>query len=412
MNQVNRVDREHSESNKQNYNLFKNRKFGKRKKKMRNILIVLLTISLFACTGNKGGTISGKIEGLEGQTIYLESFANNHSVYTDSTVAGADGSFTIKPAQPLQLDYYQIVLGPKQYITLITDSSECIEVKGDLSNLNESLRIEGSVNSEALRDFDLACIPFDKKDEELAQKFQMPGISEEEKQQHMQSLVENRKQRADFVKKWLETNSSTPAALLAIQQLDPKTDMATFQNVFSDLKKSFGHSAVYKGIKQQVQMVVTKQNQPAPPKTNSNVSVGNVAPEISLPDPKGAVRKLSSLRGKTVLIDFWASWCGPCRRENPNVVAAYKKYNKDGFEVYSVSLDKAKESWTQAIADDGLIWKNHVSDLKWWDSEAAKTYGVSSIPFTVLIDKDGKVLGYNLRGAALEAELASIYGHN
>ena len=97
-------------------------------------------------------------------------------------------------------------------------------------------------------------------------------------------------------------------------------------------------------------------------------------------------------------------------RSNPNVIAAYSKYNKDGFEVFSVSLDKAKEPWLQAIEQDGLTWPNHVSDLKWWESEAAKTYSVHSIPFTVLVDKEGKILGHNLRGPLLEEKLKAIYG--
>lgn len=384
--------------------------------KIKNLLgrIVLMALPaiMLSCTGNKSaGTISGKIEGIGGRTIYLESFANNHSVYTDSTIAGTDGSFLINPGSPLQLDYYQIVLGDDKYITLITDSSETVMIEGNIENLNESLKIEGSINSEVLRDFDLNCMPFNEKDREFAEKLQSADLSEEERQQTIQKLIENRKSRTTYVHKWIETHSSTPAALLAIQQLDPKTDMATYQRVFSDLKPSFGHSSVYKGIKQQVQMLMTKQNQPPAPETKSDMPVGGYAPEIALPDTKGSIRKLSSLRGKTVLIDFWASWCGPCRRENPNVVRAYNKYNKDGFEVFSVSLDKAKESWIQAIQDDGLVWKNHVSDLKWWDSEAAKIYGVSSIPFTVLVDKEGKVLGYNLRGPALDEKLSSIYGH-
>ena len=134
------------------------------------------------------------------------------------------------------------------------------------------------------------------------------------------------------------------------------------------------------------------------------------APEIAQTDTAGVVRKLSDLKGKIVLIDFWASWCGPCRKENPNVVAAYKKYRDKGFEVFSVSLDQDRTRWINAIQQDGLIWPNHVSDLKYWQNEAAGKYGVSSIPKTVLLDRNGIITDHNLRGEALEKKLKSIFG--
>ncbi len=135
---------------------------------------------------------------------------------------------------------------------------------------------------------------------------------------------------------------------------------------------------------------------------------GAEAPLFTGPTPEGGTVSLESLRGKVVLIDFWASWCGPCRRENPNVVKVYDKYKDKGFEILGVSLDKTKDRWIKAIADDQLSWL-HISDLKGWQSQYGRLYGVSSIPQTVLVDREGKILARNLRGAALEQKLAEIF---
>lgn len=145
-------------------------------------------------------------------------------------------------------------------------------------------------------------------------------------------------------------------------------------------------------------------------KLRSVVMAGMEAPDIVMRDTAGVERRLSDLRGQIVLIDFWASWCGPCRMENPNVVRMYQRYHAQGFEIFSVSLDNNRDKWVQAIKKDNLVWPNHVSDLRGWSSAAGRLYGISSIPATVLLDREGKVLARNLRGAQLEEKLKEIFG--
>ncbi len=187
--------------------------------------------------------------------------------------------------------------------------------------------------------------------------------------------------------------------------MDNKSDIAVmmFLDLYPKEQNAELHKAVITALHEKYpEHPIVKERWKIMNSPANKTAIGAMAPELAFKDPDGNVRKLSDLKGKIVLIDFWASWCGPCRRENPNVRNIYAKYHDQGFEIYSVSLDRDAANWKKAIADDGLVWPNHVSDLKQWQSEGAAIYGVRSIPSTFLLDREGRIVAKDLRGSALE----------
>ena len=204
---------------------------------------------------------------------------------------------------------------------------------------------------------------------------------------------------------FIRANKNTAALYFALPHIQTK-DVAQLESVINELNSAFNISPTVKEI---------YRNYTESKKIKEDailVAPGKLAPDFEelMLDQKTKM-KLSDLRGKVVLLDFWASWCAPCRRENPALVELYKKYKNDGFTVMSVSLDTDKEKWKSAIIADKLTWSNHVSDLGGWNSKIAKVYKVNTVPYTVLIDKDGRIIKLNLRGEALSSELRQIFGY-
>ena len=220
------------------------------------------------------------------------------------------------------------------------------------------------------------------------------------------------KAHEDYLKNFIDQNPSSMASLIALSHsLAPRTTVLNvkdhkeyFNKVDKGLLETHPKSQAAISLHEYMQQI----NNPKP--VAANIANGSIAPEINLPTPSGKVVTLTSTRGNYVLLDFWAGWCRPCRMESPNLVENYNKYSSKGFDIYQVSLDKTKEEWENAIKADNLNKWNHVSDLQFWQSEAARLYNVRSIPANFLLDPEGKVIASNLRGSALGAKLKEIYG--
>ncbi|NEN23495.1 TlpA family protein disulfide reductase [Cryomorpha ignava] len=215
---------------------------------------------------------------------------------------------------------------------------------------------------------------------------------------------EMRKEYKDYLTGTIDSDSTSVANFSVLQRLNADQDWEYFLKVRNGLNSRLKGNPFYDQLANNIAQLENKK------KAESAFGPGAVAPDIVLPSPEGKEIALSSLRGNYVLIDFWASWCKPCRIENPNVVKMYNKYSDDNFEIFGVSLDKDRAKWIEAIAADKLTWPQ-VSDLGFWNSAAAQLYNVRSIPYTVLLDPEGKIIATKLRGQALEAKMESIFGH-
>jgi peroxiredoxin len=218
-----------------------------------------------------------------------------------------------------------------------------------------------------------------------------------------------------YTKKYIDENLNSLISLVALYQqvapreyvLQQQKDIDYFIKVDSSLSKLYPDYEPVKALHEEVHQLLSNSEELSARSLDSDR--GAEAPEIALPSPQGDTIRLSSTRGKYVLLDFWASWCSPCRLENPNLVKAYNLYHNNGFEIYQVSLDKTREAWLKGIQDDHLDKWIQVSDVKYWNSVVVPMYKIISIPANFLLDKEGRVIASNLRGERLQTTLSELF---
>lgn len=376
---------------------------------MNRLLLVLSLLSALGCaTQDQRRTVQAHIGGANGKMLYFDKFAGNKPVPVDSVMLDADGNGTFHlPAMPL--DFYALSLASQDMLVLILDTAESATVNATAGNMQETAQVTGSAHTDLMYGFFKEAKKFDEQKQDLVKRVNADR-SDTDAIDRINALNNAFYERA---KAFAMEHRSSPAVLAAMSRLNIQNESALFSEVKDALRTTIPNSEYYIGFRDQVdrmqqQLAAQKAQEEQMARLDNLIPVGGEAPDFAQPTPEGKSISLASLRGKVVLIDFWASWCKPCRMEMPNVKRVYQQYHNKGFEILGVSLDRDKAAWTGAIAQDELPWK-HVSDLGFWNNAAAQQYGVSSIPYTVLVDRDGKVVAKNLRGPALEEKLAEVF---
>jgi thiol-disulfide isomerase/thioredoxin len=371
---------------------------------MKNIFIILLLSSFIACGnslstekdgGKKGFSITGSVKNAKG-SINIQEITNTGLLFLDSSAILADGTFELNGI--VKEKTFCVIRLPKGDIVVMVDSSGTFEINIDANKIDD-YQVKNSPENNDIKTLLKINAASTAELGKLEQKYgaiygnTVPPASEQDKiRKEFDSITKNNEV---MLKEAIEKmNNIVP--FFAANFMMPEADYAFLSAIDKKLFTKYQNSKYATVLHNRVMSM-------------ASTAIGSVAPEIKLSDPYGKEFALSQLKGKIVMIDFWASWCAPCRKENPRVVALYNKYKDKGFDILGVSLDNNREKWINAINQDKLTWY-HVSDLLQWNTPLLKTYNFESIPYTVLLDKEGKIIATKLRGEALEAKLKELFG--
>jgi len=359
------------------------------------VIIATVLFSIFACKGKKEieYILNGTLSGSDTAWILLKKREEGKWLTLDSTQV-KEGTFVLKGKLEMPEMHYLALKGGNGHLPFFLENSE-INVRLYSDSIDKS-SVVGSATHDLYKSFLKKDAMFNNKLEELyAEYLKAKEANDSVKALSMEGSFDaiHKEQSAAMKELILGNGKSVVAAYLALSNAY-NFDLPVLKEINKALDPSLANSSYVKKLKEREETLIKLQP-------------GNMAPDFTLNDSIGSSVSLSSFKGQYVLLDFWASWCGPCREENPNLVAAFNKYQSRGFTVFGVSLDNDRAEWLEGIKEDGLAW-SHVSELQGWKCPAAKLYGVMSIPSNFLLDTDGKIVANNLRGDDLLKKLEEV----